>query len=226
MGKMGYRQRIWVVGVILALAACTSPTYSLLPSPTMTPPPLFSDDFSVAPTQWALFDTESSAAYVEAGQFYLEDRGKGIAAHAPLVNRTYRNVTLQTQVRYIQGTMNNWMGLLCGQQNDETYYLAAISADGYYLVLQVNDGAPVQLVGPEISEKINIGRGVNTLELQCTAQRLSFSINAAPVFTQTITTTIEGGVALFADAVAGGEAALVAFDNFSIQTAAETAPLE
>ncbi len=207
--------------LLLLIAACSTPTTS--PSPTAattaatsTTPPL-TDDFEPPNPAWARFETAESAVYAQAGELYLEDRGKGIGVYAPLAGKTYTDVVATVQVRHVQGTLNNWMGVICRQQDEENYYLLAISADGFYLIMLVDDGAPTPLVGPETSDNIHTGKARNNLEVRCVGDALSLSVNGERLATHTNDTLREAGaVALFADAVERGETAVTAFDNFSL----------
>lgn len=207
--------------LLLLISACSTPTTS--PSPTTVPTaatptaaPL-TDDFEPPNPAWARFETTESAVYAQAGELYLEDRGKGIAVYAPLAGKTYTDVVATVQVRHVQGTVNNWMGVICRQQDEENYYLLAISADGFYLIMLVDDGAPTPLVGPETSDIIRTGKARNNLEVRCVGDALSLWVNGERLVTHTDDTLRgAGAVALFADAVERGETAVTAFDNFAL----------
>ncbi|MBN1878108.1 MAG: hypothetical protein JXA33_28055 [Anaerolineae bacterium] len=216
-----YHSLQWLLVVILCAACGTpGPTFPLSPINNQTPTNtnnFFTDDFSQPNVAWARFDTPESAAYIRDGEFYLEDRGAGIAAYAPLANKTYNLITLKVQTRHVQGTMNNWMGMICRQQDEQNYYLSAISADGYFLILKVEEGEAVPLVGPQASEIIHKGKASNTIEIHCHGDILSLTINDTPIVTLTDDTLpAEGQIALFADAVEQGEMAIVAFDHFAV----------
>jgi len=208
------RWRIYLLTAILIalLVACTgaSPT----PSPTSAVV-IVEDQFSPPNAAWARFDTAESAVYAQGGELYLEDRGKGVAVYAPFAGKTYTDVMVDVQVRHVQGTVNNWMGVICRQQDENNYYLLAISADGYYLILLVENGIPTPLVGPQFDEGIKTGKTRNNLEVRCRGEQLSLRVKGALIVTVSDATLRKaGGVALFADAVEGGETAVVAFDNF------------
>jgi hypothetical protein len=176
---------------------------------------IVADDFSRPNAGWARFDTEESAVYALAGELYLEDRGRGTAVYTPLVGHKYKDVVVNVDVRHVQGSVNNWMGVLCRHQDEDTYYLLAISADGYYLILSANEGAITPLVGPEYSEIIRQGKAENNLRIRCQRTQLSLWVNDELIATHTANDLTEAGdVALFADAVQRGEIAVVAFDNF------------
>ncbi len=202
--------------VLASLSACGgSPTTA---APTVTPAStILNDEFSPPNAAWARFDTAESAVYAQEGELYLEDRGKGIAVYAPFAGKTYADVAVAVQVRHVQGTVNNWMGVICRQQDEDNYYLLAVSADGYYLILLVENGISMPLVGPQFDEGIKIGKARNNLEVRCQGEDLTLRVNSA--INVTISDTVfqkAGGVALFADAVERGETAIVAFDNFSM----------
>jgi hypothetical protein len=202
--------------VLALLSACGSPNTMI--SPTSTPTlVIVLDEFSPPNAAWARFDTAESAVYAQEGELYLEDRGKGVAVYAPFAGKTYTDVAIAVQTRHVQGTVDNWIGVICRQQDENNYYLLAISADGYYLILLVENGISVPLVGPQFDEGIRTGKARNNLEVRCQGEELTMRVNGA--FTLTISDTMfqeAGGVALFADAVERGETAVVAFDNFSL----------
>lgn len=197
--------------------ACSPPSAA---TPTEASPQAdaVTDNFSASQTRWALFDTPEIAASIQAGELYLEDRGQGIAAYSPLVGKTWNNVVIKVQVRQVEGTFNNWMGIICRQEDEENYYLFAISADGYYLILKTEDGIATPLVGPTFTSAIHTGQDTNQLEAHCEGSILSLTVNDTLLVSRSDRTFASGGVALFADAVAAGEPTTVAFDHFSLTT--------
>lgn len=208
-----------IFGLILLLSACATTTTPEA-SPIATPQSqILVDDFTHPHSNWARFDTESGAAYVQNEEFFLEDRGKNIAIYAPLVGQKYTDVQISLAVRYVQGSINNWMGAICRQQDEANYYLLAISADGYYLIQLVENDAILPLIGPETSEVIHGGKANNQLEAICQGDHLSLRVNGELLATVGDDTLDEAGqVAVFADAVAGGGTTIVAFDNFTLST--------
>ncbi len=206
--------------LLLLMAACSSPTPSPPPTATATTPSAtssFKDDFEPPNPAWARFETAESAVYAQAGELFLEDRGKGIGVYAPLASKTYTDTMVTVQVRHVQGTVNNWMGVICRQLDQDNYYLLAISADGFYLVLRVEDGIQMPLVGPETSDFIHTGKARNDLGVRCVGNALSLWVNDERVSTY-LDNALHGagGVALFSDAVERGETSVTAFDNFTL----------
>lgn len=176
---------------------------------------IIADDFAPPDPKWARFDTEESAVYALAGELYLEDRGQGTSVYTPLIGENHTDVEITVDARHVQGSVNNWIGVLCRQQDELNYYLLALSADGYYLVLRVVNGEATPLVGPEYSEVIRIGKAENNLRVQCRGSSLSMWINDELVaITSDRSLQDAGNVALFADAVQRGEILVAAFDNF------------
>ncbi len=201
------------LSLLVILAACA-------PNPTPLPPletgsEILSDNFATVNNTWTRFDTPESAAYVQQGEFFLEDRGRGTGVYSPLLGQEFSDVVIQVRVRHIEGTQDNWMGAICRQQDDANYYLFAISADGYYLILKVESGQPTALVGPALSDAIQAGRESNQLEVRCEGENLTLSINDILTISQTDSSFHQGQVALFADAVRGGTTT-AAFDDFRL----------
>ncbi|MDF1514104.1 MAG: hypothetical protein P1S60_09870 [Anaerolineae bacterium] len=214
-------QRLQLVGfilIIILIASCgqTPPASDVLPTTEAT---VLADDFSKPDANWVRFETDSSAAYVLAGEFYLEDRGQRHAVYAPLLKNDYVDITIDVNVRHVQGSVNNWMGIICRQLDEDNYYLFAISADGYYVILEVRDGISVPLVGPEFSEILNLGKAENSLRVQCRGTQLTLWANKALLEDVTAEGINKAGaVALFADAVQNGEVSVAAFDNFILNS--------
>jgi hypothetical protein len=222
MTPTSQRNRLYWIALLLVLlmTACNSAAPS--PSPAATHPgatadPSLQDNFDPPNAAWARFETDSSAVYALGGELYLEDRGKGTAVYTPLAGKTFTDTVITVQVRHVQGTVNNWMGVICRQQDEENYYLLAISADGFYLVLLVEDGIATPLAGPETSDIIHTGKARNNLKVRCAGDALSLWVNDERLVTYIDSALREAGVvALFADAVERGETSVTAFDNFSL----------
>lgn len=214
----GIYHAVLVLLVLILAASCgqTPPTGEPLPTSEDT---LIAEDFSRPDANWVRFDTETAAAYALAGEFYLEDRGQKNAVYAPLLRNDFLDLTIDVQVRHVQGSVNNWMGVICRQLDEDNYYLFAISADGYYVILELKDGVSIPLTGPEFSESLNRGKAENALRVSCEGTTLSFWVNDTLLTTLTAESLNKaGGVAMFADAVQNGEVAVVAFDNFVLSS--------
>ena len=213
-GVARLRHVLTFFGCLLLLVACASPSPEASPLPT-SDDVILSDEFSPPNVAWARFDTEESAVYVQDGELFLEDRGKGVAVYAPLSGKTYEDVLVSVEARHVQGTVNNWMGVICRQQDEGNYYLLAISADGFYLILRVEDGESTALAGPKMSDAINQGKAENDVIVRCQGSSLSLRVNGDFVVARTDAVFSDSGqIALFADAVESGETATTAFDNF------------
>ncbi|MGC9521565.1 MAG: hypothetical protein ACP5HG_06745 [Anaerolineae bacterium] len=205
---------VCLVAIGLSLPACAGPTPASPPMP-LPDSYIVADDFSHPNSAWARFDTEEGAVYALAGELYLEDRGQGTAVYSPLIGHSYEDVTVDVDVRHVQGTVDNWMGVLCRQQDEENYYFLGISADGYYLILRVVDGESTPVAGPEYHEVIRLGKAENHLRASCRGTTFSLWVNEELVARGTDRTLQEAGeTALFADAVQRGEILVVAFDDF------------
>lgn len=213
-----------LAALLICIPACTpAPT----PISPVTPPGIeelgdagkliLSDNFAPPHTGWVRFETAESAVYAQAGEMFLEDRGAGSAVYTPLVGKSQRDVTVSAHLRHVQGAVDNWMGLICRQQDEQNYYLFAISADGYYLMLRVAEGVSVPLVGPHADDAINIGKAENEMRIRCRDNKLSLWVNDTLLASRVDDElTASGAVALFADAIDPGRTTTVAFDDVII----------
>ncbi len=202
---------------VLALLTACVPVTPTLPADEGTQP-LLVERFAPPHPDWALFDTPTGAAYALGGELYLEDRAGNMAVYTPLLNHTWDNVVLSVRVRQVEGSFNNWMGVLCRYQDDVNYYLFAISADGYYLILRVAGGETVRLAGPVASDSIAQGLNTNLLEVRCEGSTFSMSVNRTFLVSRTDPVLPSGGIGLFADAVGGSGTTTVAFDHLTVTT--------
>ncbi len=202
------------LGLLMALGGCSQPTPA---SPPFEVPESYvvADDFSPPNVAWGRFEAEQSAVYALAGELYLEDRGSNAAVSAPLTSYEYVDVTVNVQVRHVQGEVDNWMGAICRQQDEDNYYLFAISADGYYLIVKVEEGYSTPLVEPTLSDALQLGKETNEIQVRCRGTELTLWVNGNQVVKRFDDAFVKAGtVALFADAVTNGATTTVAFDNF------------
>ena len=197
----------------LIAGGCAKPTPTLSPpTPAVGSEVLFHDDFSRPTAAWLLFEGESGSAQVRDGELYLEATGRETALYTPLQGGPWEDVIVSVQLRQVDGTQDNWMGLLCRQADAENYYLFAISADGYYLMLKVRNGVQEALAGPTYTTLIHTGRARNRLTVRCEGGSLQMSVNERFLVNRSDDDLPRGGVALFADGMRGGTT--VAFDDF------------
>ena len=178
---------------------------------------VLSDDFAPPHTGWVRFETAESAVYAQAGEMFLEDRGTGSSVYSPLVGESRQDVTVSARLRHVQGTVDNWMGLICRQRDEQNYYLFGISADGYYVILRTVKGVATPLVGPHASDVINVGKAENDIRIRCRDNKLSLWVNDSLLVSRVDDElTGSGAVALFADAIEPGRTTTVAFDDVTI----------
>lgn len=203
-----------LVTVALLLLGSCSRTPVPGPQP-LTPVPnlILYDTFNPPDPRWATFDTTDGAAYVLEGEFYLEDRGKGLAVYAPLTGERFRDVAVDVEFRHVEGSFNSWTGVICRLQDEQNYYFLGVSADRYYVILTVKDGVPEALAGPTYSTTIFPAPATNRIQVRCQGGALSLSINNQLLVMRTDTSFTEGTLALMTDAVEGGEMTTTAFDN-------------
>ncbi|MEA3308225.1 MAG: hypothetical protein U9Q70_01755 [Chloroflexota bacterium] len=215
MSPSPYHRAGWFILFLslMALVAACTPTTPVPPSSEGDV--LFSDDFAMTNSNWALFDTPAGTAQIQQGNLYLTDLGHEKSISTSLLNRQWDNVIIRTQLRQAAGTQNNWMGVTCRQADESNYYLFAIGADGYYLLLKMLADKATPLAGPETSPAIHPDRGINTLEVSCVANTLTLSINQQELASVTDESFVSGQISLFTDSLTNDETS-VAFDNFVI----------
>jgi hypothetical protein len=94
---------------------------------------------------------------------------------------TFGDALVETNAHTAGGTEDNLYGVICRHQDDDNFYFFTISADGYYGIGKLKDGALVMLGSAvfERSDKIFTGQAANHIAAACVANSLTLSVNGA-----------------------------------------------
>lgn len=189
MNKPNNRIIIFSVAVIVAITyACSLTNLPTLgqPTPVSNIPLqniLLQDDFSSDTGEWEIFsdDVEGSTNIVN-----------GVYAIKSLDNlwlwgrtdTSFTDTVTQFDATFISGPANDnaGVGLYCrlNLRDDTTLdaYMLAISADGYYAILEFVSGSPTSLVEWAFSSAINTGyNSTNNIRATCNGNQLILEVN-------------------------------------------------
>lgn len=203
---MNKRNRLIFIAIATIIAvACACPMTSLptpsdptpisnIPIPTIeipTLPPinvptgnvLLEDDFSSDKGEWEIFSDEvEGSADITNGVYQIKT-----LANLWLWGRTetsFTDTVAQFDVTFTSGPSNSnaGAGIYCrlnvGENTSLNAYMLAISADGYYAILDFIDGSPTALVDWTYSDAINQGYNTNNnIRATCNGNELAIEVN-------------------------------------------------
>ena len=129
------------------------------------------------------------SAQVEGGQMRITV-GEPVSGAYSVAEPHFGDFDLRVEAQTLAGPVDNGYGIVFRLQNkdnasveDDSYYLFLISADGYYRLMRVIEGAAPELISDWIeSPLINLGLGaVNHLRVVARGDQFSFYINGEAV---------------------------------------------
>jgi hypothetical protein len=212
---------IWMVIIIsFAVMGCNSPqaNHTIQVPPNTQPLVLFQDDFSDTSGSWYSMETdegltdyfnESYRILVNREDYYLWSIPKG---------RSFTDVRIEVNASKIGGPDFNEIGVICRYKDSDNFYFFTISSDGYYCVSKFIDGNE-QWIGmdePQLDDvNIRTGEATNQLEVVCSQETLSLSVNGKHLIDVTDGDLSEGNVGLIAGTwdTPGTD---ILFDNFKV----------
>jgi len=197
-----------------ALPAIPDPSAITIPSGEL----LWQDDFTPAASGWDIFDeTQAGAAYLD-GEYQLRLKRTPLRAWGLLRALTAPgDATLSIAGRLISGAASGGYGLLCRFTDADHYYFFLVNGEGQFLIGKQSAGISTGLSASTFqpSEAILPGNVPNLLTAQCVGERLTLSVNGAPIAEVQDDEYARGQVGVLAAAVEG-EGMEARFDDFSI----------
>jgi hypothetical protein len=129
----------------------------------------------------------------------------------------FADVDIQVEARWVSGSPQGHFGLLCRYRSPDDFYYFAITADGFYAILRVEDGTQDILNGEAFlpSTAILTGDQTNIVRAICHRNELSLYVNGQHITTVNDDRFRRGDVALAVGSGANG-ATRVHFDNMVV----------
>jgi hypothetical protein len=178
---------------------------------------IFSEDFSRDNGDWDVFSDSNGEVFYEGGWFHLINYTTApYDTVSIMTGQNFSDFILEVEVKLIDGTDDNWQGVVCRYQDSGNYYVLNISADGYYYVSRFLEYEQLALAEATYSSYVNQGVGaVNTMYIECIGSSLSLSVNGHMLASVTDNTFSEGEIGLLATSWEG-DFSEIAFDNLVI----------
>lgn len=177
---------------------------------------LFEDDFSEPDSGWDHFAGE-------AGMTKYVDETYHILVNAPITDlfanpgQTFKDAIIEVKAARIAGPSNNSFGVMCRTQDNENFYTALISSDGYAGIFRVRQGKYKLLGHDEMLPVAAIlgGGASNTIHFECIGNSLALAVNGSPVDAQQDKSYAAGDVGLIAGTFEE-TGVHIAFDDFKV----------
>jgi len=180
------------------------------------PAVLFSDNFSQDTGDWDIFSASEGDAFYEGGWLHVMNYTTATIDTYTMLDRYFSDFVLEVDTKLVDGTDDNWHGVVCRYQDTGNYYALGISADGYYYIAKFVDGDQIALASITSSSYINQGWDVvNSIRIECIGNSLSLAVNGHTLASVTDSTFSGGEIGLLATALAGSLSE-VAYDNLVI----------
>jgi len=167
---------------------------------------------SVSPSGGNYDDGE---AFYENGWFHVTDYS-GAGPVSSFAHQYFTDCIIDVDMKLISGSLDNWQTVIFRQVDDDNYYTAEISADGYYEMQRWINGTLLSLVNPTSSSYIHQGYDVvNSVHIECIGNSFSLSVNGHLLVEVTDNTFTGGDIGLDV-IVLSGSSTEVAFDNLMV----------
>jgi len=211
------------------------PTRTPLPTrtrpPTATPAPvgdtLVRDDFSSNSGDWSVGDYTDSSFLIQGGSYVVTIKETNLIAWGNYEQTTYTDVAISVQADDLSDLPQNskdWpgFGLICGYVDNNNFYYAGLTADGYYVINKYRNGNVIGLSSSDgkwsTTNDIATFQGSYAIKLVCARGSLSLYVDGQLLDEINDPDLGEGLLGVFVNTFDTAGLA-VAFDNVVIETA-------
>jgi len=178
--------------------------------------PLLADRFANPDSGWGSDSQEAFDRGYQDGEYFIEvyEPNWFVWAHP---GERFDDVVMEVEARRVSGFPNGHFGLLCRYRRPDDFYYFAITDDGYYAILRVEDGEPEVLTGDGFlpSPAIRTDGETNSIRAICRGDELSLYVNGEEIATVRDDTLQRGDVGLAAGSGPDGSIR-VHFDNLVV----------
>jgi uncharacterized repeat protein (TIGR02543 family) len=180
------------------------------------PTVLFSDDFSRNTGDWEVFSDANGEVFYEGGWLHLINYTTAPIDTMSMTEQYLTDFVLDIETKLVDGTDNNWQGVVCRYHENGDYYAFSVSADGYYYIARFLGHDQTALADATPSSYVNQGWNVvNTIHIECIGSSLSLSVNGHLLASVTDSSISGGTLGLLATSWEGNLSE-IAFDNLVV----------
>lgn len=195
------------------------------PTVTLTPQPLFFDDFVDNSKGWSVGNIAGYSRTVERGKLTLTGTNHKILIESLPTTTVFYDFALTTTFTLMQADKNDKVGLyLRGDSNLDHDYRVEIFGDGRYAITKeslnfYNQELSSPLIKPSRSNALKPTGKQNTLSVVMKGPTLELIMNGTIVNTVTDTDYTHGQIALFVEHGSTSEGVSAVFSNIEIDPA-------
>ncbi len=215
----------------IATADITTPMLNATPS--LTPTPLFFDDFMSSKQGWALSGPNDTSGYLRTmvnNQLVLSDTNHQILIESLPTNTTFSDFSLTVTFTFLKGDENDSVGLyLRGDSNLDHDYRIDIFGDNRFAIKKelLNPDKTVQtniLKGPNPSSLLLPKNQVNTLTVMMKGPFMVLAINGTIVASLIDADYARGQIALFVNNGSTSDGVSASFSSVRVDPAPDQLP--
>jgi len=177
---------------------------------------LFRDRFGNENGGWGSESQSTFDRGYQRGEYFIEVYEPDWLAWARPHER-FTDVDIEVEAHQVAGSPDGHFGALCRFRAPDDFYYFAVSDDGYYAIMRVENGEAEVLTGDGMlpSAAIQTGGAVNVIRAVCMREQLTLYVNDEQVASVTDDAFQRGDVGLGVGAGPAG-AIRVHFDNFTV----------
>jgi hypothetical protein len=162
---------------------------------------LFSDDFSQTTSGWDQIQNDTGSTEYADGSFHIKLNHSNDFLIANIGQTFDGDVSVEVDARKIDGSNDNYFGIVCHYLDEDNFYLLMITSGGYSAIAMMLDGE-FGLISPGLAplpmEGIKLDSANNHLRADCAGEQMTLYANGKQV-----------SVA-YDDSITGGRVGLVA----------------
>jgi len=197
----------------LSIVACSSNEAPSTPGAI-----LFTDDFSNSDHKWyQSVDTDVTTDYYNNGYRILINEPNYEAWALP-ESQSFADVRIEVDATKNGGPDDNDFGIICRYIDENQYYYAIISSDGYYGIVRKTSNGGFLLDEDDVmleSNKINLGAVTNHIRFDCIGNKLTLYVNGNKLVGYQDSTYSNGNVGFIAGTYDAGGTDIL-FDNLIV----------
>ncbi len=175
---------------------------------------ILKDDFSNTSSGWGTgTDTNSSVEYTNGALQFIVYTGYYITWSNP-DTKTYQNYHVEVTVTNSSPDPLAIFGIICHEQETQSFYYLGVAADGYYTISKSESGKDDVSFTNGTDSSVPTGGGPFTLGADCGNGNLALYVSGKKIASAQDATFTTGKVGLFAWTDKQANGANVTFDNF------------
>ena len=154
-------KRLAAVAFVFSLTACAS-------RPALPEGVYLQDDFSSARSGWQVHeDSDGFLRYIDGAYVVRINSPRIVLWGLSAAEQTFSDVRINTVARDESEVFEVSFGVICNYADADNFYLFEIGPDGFYRIVNLEDGVQHVLAGEELSPDIGVGQDVYWLQVEC-----------------------------------------------------------